>query len=76
MIRPLASVFEAFYETQAEREEAGDPRLSLEERYETHRGFVMAVRQATMQLIDERMLLPADGEIFVRAAQDSDVLRH
>ena len=72
----LSGQYIPFYETQAEREEAGDPRLSLEERYGTHSGFVMAVRQATRQLIDERMLLPADAEIFVRAAEDSDVLRH
>src|SRR5262245_16291218 len=35
-----------FFKTKAERLAAGDPRLSLEERYGTHAGYVAAVRAA------------------------------
>jgi hypothetical protein len=72
----LSGQYIPFYETQAEREAHGDPRLSLEERYRTHRGFVRAVRQATRELVHARMLLQEDADIFVQAARDSDVLRH
>jgi hypothetical protein len=65
-----------FYETQAEREEAGDPRLSLEERYHTHRGFVRAVRRAARELVRERFLLQEDADKLIQAARDSDILRH
>jgi len=34
------------FKTKAERTAAGDPRLSLEERYATHAGYVAAVRKA------------------------------
>ena len=35
-----------FAKTKAQRLAAGDPRLSLEERYVTHAGYVAAVRAA------------------------------
>ena len=35
-----------FFKTRAQRLAAGDPRLSLEERYGTHAGYVAAVRAA------------------------------
>jgi hypothetical protein len=35
-----------FFKTKAQRVAAGDPRLSLEERYGTHDGYVAAVRKA------------------------------
>jgi hypothetical protein len=35
-----------FAKTKAQREQAGDPRLSLEERYRTHDGYVAAVKAA------------------------------
>ncbi len=72
----LSGQYVPFYETQAEREAHGDPRLSLEERYRTHRGFVRAVRQATRELVHDGMLLQEDAEIFVQTARDSDVLTH
>jgi len=65
----------AFAKTRAEREAASDPRLSLEERYRTHDGYVAAVRRAAEKLQRERLLLPADVERYVREAQASTVLR-
>jgi hypothetical protein len=64
-----------FARTQAERLAAGDPRLSLEERYGTHAGYVAAVRTATQRLVRERLLLPDDAARLVAEAEASDVLR-
>jgi hypothetical protein len=67
--------FFPFAETKAERVAAGDPRKSLEERYKDHDGFVKAVRKAAKELVRERFLLEEDAEIFINAAEASDVLR-
>jgi hypothetical protein len=67
--------FMPFETTKAERLAAGDPRLSLQERYKNHQGFVNAVRKAAKQLERERFLLPEDGNTFISAAEASDVLR-
>jgi len=66
--------FIPFATTMAERLASGDARLSLEERYGSHRGFVRAVRRAGRELVGERFLLPEDADAFIRAAQASDVL--
>ena len=50
----------AFKPTKAERLAAGDPRLSLEERYGTHDGYVTAVVRAAEKLEQQRLLLRAD----------------
>ncbi len=71
----LTGSFLPFARTRAEREAAGDPRLSLEERYTDHRGYVEAVRRATAELVRERFLLAEDAERFVREAETGDVLR-
>jgi hypothetical protein len=65
----------AFKTTKAERMTAGDPRLSLEERYKNHEGYVAAVKQAAEKLQQQRLLLPADVEQYVERAQASNVLR-
>ena len=71
----LTGSFLPFATTKAEREAADDPRLSLEERYGSHRGYVEAVEQATAELVRERFLLEADAERLVRTAEASNVLR-
>jgi len=70
----LSGSYIPFARTQAERMQSGDPRLSLEERYGSHRGFVRAVRRAGRELVRERFLLPEDADAFVNAAAASDVL--
>jgi Alpha/beta hydrolase domain len=64
-----------FFETRAEREAAGDPRRSLEERYHTHRGFVRAVERAARDLVRERFLLQEDADRLIQAARDSNILQ-
>jgi hypothetical protein len=64
-----------FAKTKAERVAAGDPRLSLEERYGTHDAYVAAVRAAAQRLTADRLLLPDDADRIVKQAADSAVLR-
>jgi len=71
----LTGSFIPFARTKAERQAVGDPRLSLEERYKDHAGFVDAVRTAARQLVRERFLLQVDADGFIAAAEASDVLK-
>ena len=63
-----------FKTTKAERLAAGDPRLSLEERYRDHEGYVQAVTKAAKHLEKQRFLLPADVQRYIEEAQSSNVL--
>jgi hypothetical protein len=64
-----------FARSKAEREAAGDLRLSLEERYVHHEGYVAAVQRAADKAQAAGFLLANDAKALVRAAQDSAVLR-
>jgi hypothetical protein len=63
-----------FAKTRAERDANGDPRLSLEERYKTHDGYVAAVRAAATKAVDAGFLLQADADRLIAAAAASNVL--
>ena len=52
-----------------------DPRLSLEERYGNHAGYVAAVTQAAQTLLRQGFLLPGDAQTTISAAQASAVLQ-
>lgn len=64
-----------FKNTKAERLQANDPRLSLEERYLTHAGYVQAVTKAADDLLKRRLLLPDDARQYSRDAENSPVLK-
>jgi hypothetical protein len=64
-----------FAATRANRLANGDPRLSLEERYKTHEGYVEAVRTAAARAVAERFLLQDDADKLVEQAAASNVLR-
>ena len=64
-----------FARTAAERKRNGDPRLSLEERYASHGGYVEAVKKAAERALREGFLLQVDAEALIKAAQASTVLR-
>ena len=64
-----------FARTAAERAATGDPRLSLEERYGTHDGYVAAVTRAADSAVSQGYLLPADRDALITAAQASTVLQ-
>ena len=61
--------------THAERIANGDPRLSLQERYGTHAGYVEAVRKAAANAVSQEFLLPKDAEALIAAAEASAVLK-
>jgi hypothetical protein len=64
--------YSAFAKTKAEREAAGDPRPSLEERYGSREAYVAKIKAAADALVRERLLLPADAAAFVEAAASSN----
>jgi len=51
-----------FFKTKHQRLAAGDPRLSLEERYGTHAGYVAAVTAAANNAFNQGYLLAADRD--------------
>ena len=60
-----------FVRTAAER--GADPRPSLEERYETHRGYVDEVRTAANALVRQGYLLPEDRDRLIAEAERADI---
>ncbi len=67
--------FIPFAKTKADRLASGDPRLSLEERYQTHDGYVQALSAAARSLVKSSYLRPADAEAMIKQAEASSVLR-
>ena len=63
-----------FARTRAEREASADPRLSLEERYKNHEGYVAAVRTAAAKAVAAGFLLQADADKLIADAAASNVL--
>ena len=64
-----------FFRTKAQRLAAGDPRLSLEERYGDHAGYVAAVTAAANNAFNLGYLLAADRDALIAQAVASDVLQ-
>ena len=62
-----------FAQTRAERLAAGDPRLSIEERYPNHGAYVSAVAQAANGLHQQRFLLDEDVEQIIDTAAESSI---
>jgi hypothetical protein len=57
-----------FAKMKAERLAKGDPRLSLEERYGNHEGYLQRVKEVVHELLVARLLLPEDAARLVDAA--------
>jgi len=74
-IQSLGGGYIPFAKTKAERLAAGDPRLSLEERYGTHDAYLSRVKAAAKRLVEERFLLQDDADRLVAQAEKSAVLR-
>jgi hypothetical protein len=64
-----------FARTKAERLANGDARLSLEERYVDHAGYVAAVQRAADNAVAQGFLLDADAKVLVANAEASNVLK-
>jgi hypothetical protein len=63
-----------FAKTRAERLASGDPRLSLQERYVDHAGYVEAVRKAAANAVAQGFLLQEDADALITQAAVSTVL--
>jgi Alpha/beta hydrolase domain len=59
----------AFAATRAERERAGDPRPSLEERYPTHDAYIARVQEVVSALQRDRLLLDDDAATYLNRAK-------
>ena len=59
-----------FAPTRAAREERGDPRPSLEERYPDRDAYLGLVRAEAERLVADRYLLPEDVELAVQACAE------
>jgi hypothetical protein len=66
--------FIPFAKTKAERSASNDPRLSLEERYHSHEGYVQAVVKAADTLVKDGFLLKRDADTMIKQAESSAVL--
>ena len=64
----LTGSFIPFARTRAEREATSDPRLSIQERYGTHAGYVLAIARSVQRLVDQGLVLEEDAERYVAAA--------
>lgn len=69
----LNGAFVPFFRTLAERQAAGDPRPSLQERYPTHASYVARVSAAANSLVARRLLLPEDAAFLVNQANAAAV---
>ncbi len=57
-----------FARSRAEREQRGDPRLSIAERYASRAAYLQTVAEAAQQLVAERYLLAEDVDQIVERA--------
>ncbi len=64
-----------FAKTAAERAATGDSRLSLQERYGDHAGYVAAVARAAANAVAKGFLLQVDADALITQADASEVLK-
>jgi hypothetical protein len=62
-----------FQQTEADRLAVGDPRLSIEERYPTHKKYVSAVTRVAIHLYWQRLLLDEDVTRYIEEAEASNI---
>jgi len=63
---PLLGGYVPFARTKAEREQARDPRLSIEERYHSREDYLKRVQDAANSLVKDGYLLPEDAAEIVK----------
>ena len=67
---PLLGSYVPFASTKAEREQAGDPRLSIQERYPSREQYLKLVQEAAASLVKNGYLLTDDVPAIVKHAGD------
>jgi ribosomal protein S30 len=65
----LFGSFIPFARTKLQRKKTGDSRLSLQERYRNGQDYVRQVSRAARTLVEQRYLLPEDGERMIAEAK-------
>ncbi len=65
-----------FAETDDERNQTGDPRPSILERYGNRAGYVAAIRKAAEKLVADRLMIEEDIERCAAAAANWHAPRH
>lgn len=65
----LTGSYLAFARTKVERDETGDHRPSLEERYGSKDTYVKAIEKASAELVQQRLLLQEDADRYVASAK-------
>ena len=61
-IQSMVGSFIPFPRTKAEREQSGDTRLSIEERYAGRADYLTKIEAAAKPLVSQRLLLESDVE--------------
>lgn len=61
--------FIPFAPTRAERRKAGDPRLSVEERYSSGYAYALAMKRSAEILVRKRFMLPEDADRVAAEAE-------
>jgi hypothetical protein len=69
----LQGSFVPFAASRAEREAAGDPRPSIEERYPSPSVYLEAFRAAASRLVAQRFLLPEDAGVLTADAERNGI---
>jgi hypothetical protein len=72
----LVGAYYPFARTRTEREKAGDPRLSIAERYTSREDFLARVEKVARELAGKRLLLVDDIKYIMQRAQDHWALVH
>lgn len=67
--------YSPFAATRAAREANGDPRLSLEERYRDHAGYVQRLVAAANRLVAERLLLREGAQQILARAKSAETAK-
>jgi hypothetical protein len=76
-ILPLTGSFLPFPRSKAEREQTGDPRLSVVERYGNGEHYVTLLREAAAKLVADRYLLASDVPLVLESSMANwDVVMH
>lgn len=66
----FAGSYIPFARTRAERERAGDSRLSIEERYQSREHYLGMFAGATLKLVEDGYLLPEDMPVMLEHASE------
>ena len=71
----LLGAYVPFARTKAEQRQSGDPRPSLQQRYRNKEDYVRQIARAARILINQRYLLPEDGQRIIDEAKKTNKRR-